>query len=167
MHIVVLKQVEVREDTSEKRQNWVLIAFFNAKLSLSILLCHQIQEAEIWGTCITITTTMVEVSYYFLLHISNSTEQSREGREFYFTQFSIHLIHHFQIADNTSCCLLKILHKLLNVFNTWKRVCKSLGEHEVVFFCLQTDVVCYTAVFSVVTQRLWEECCVTMLKTTV
>ena len=37
MHIVVLKQVEVREDTSEKRQNWVLIAFLNAKLSLSIL----------------------------------------------------------------------------------------------------------------------------------
>jgi len=60
---------------------------------------------------------MVEVSYYFLLHISNSREQSREGREFYFTQFSIQLIHHFQIADNTSC-LLKILHKLLNVFNT-------------------------------------------------
>lgn len=47
MHIVVLKQVEVREDTSEKRQNWVLIAFFNAKLSLSIFLYHQIQEAEI------------------------------------------------------------------------------------------------------------------------
>lgn len=47
MHIAVLKQVEVREDTSEKRQNWVLIAFFNAKLSLSILLYHQIQEAEI------------------------------------------------------------------------------------------------------------------------
>lgn len=47
MHIVVLKQVEVREDTTEKRQNWVLIAFFNAKLSLSILLYHQIQEAEI------------------------------------------------------------------------------------------------------------------------
>lgn len=47
MHIAVLKQVEVREDTSEKRQNWVLIAFLNAKLSLSILLYHQIQEAEI------------------------------------------------------------------------------------------------------------------------
>lgn len=47
MHIAVLKQVEVREDTSEKRQNWVLIAFFNAKLTLSILLYHQIQEAEI------------------------------------------------------------------------------------------------------------------------
>ena len=58
---------------------------------------------------------MVEVSYYFLLHISNSTEQSRGGREFYFTQFSIH---NFKIADNTPCCLLKILHKLFNVFNT-------------------------------------------------
>ena len=169
MHIVVLKQVEVREDTSEKRQNWVLIAFFNAKLSLSILLYHQIQEAEIWGTCITITTTMVEVSYYFLLHISNSTEQSREGREFYFTQFSIHLIHHFQIADNTSCCLVKTLHKLLNVFNTWKRVCKSLGEHEVVFFVCKLKQSA-TQPFLVLSRNVCgEECCVTkrLLKTTV
>lgn len=62
---------------------------------------------------------MVEVSYHFLLHISNSIEQSREGREFYFTQFSIH---HFKTADNTSCWLLKILDKLHNVFSTWKKL---------------------------------------------
>lgn len=91
---------------------------------------------------------MVEVSYHFLLHISNSTEKSREGRKF--------SIRHFQNADNTSCFLLKILHKLHTAYlgeigNPYVKVYGNTRW----FFCMQTGVVCYKAIFNVVTQCLW------------
>ena len=110
---------------------------------------------------------MVEVSYYFLLHISNSTEQSREGRKFYFTQFSIHLIHHFQIAENASCCLLKILHKLLMFSIHEIGYAKVQGNTRWCFFVCKL-MQSATQLFLVSLRNVCgEECCVTMLKTAV